>query len=318
MASTSHTAAIRRTTHAASAAALLLVLVPSAARAGGAVIEFERAWYLPGEVATGRVEFTEVEHTGTVDHGPYSAYLLSKPNAWLDAGPIPSHALPLGAVSISGPRSAWADGVATIRFVVPDIESGGYTVQICNAGCETSLADITFGWVEVYHTPYEASLSRRLERTRERVDTVRWQLRREARRRQSLVTRTERADAALRAMGRELSAAESRADVLERRVASLTRRSPLVEADPRAVWPVVVLLAAAVALLAFAASRRPRRRDFRTLLGTNVFPVILGGKRAWPKSAGSRTAIRRDVSRSSRVPISNATSGGTGSSDPTA
>jgi hypothetical protein len=208
--------------------------------------------------------------------------------------------------------------VATIRFVVPDIESGGYTVQICNAGCETSLADITFGWVEVYHTPYEASLSRRLERTRERVDTVRWQLRREARRRQSLVTRTERADAALRAMGRELSAAESRADVLERRVASLTRRSPLVEADPRAVWPVVVLLAAAVALLAFAASRRPRRRDFRTLLGTNVFPVILGGKRAWPKSAGSRTAIRRDVSRSSRVPISNATSGGTGSSDPTA
>jgi len=318
MASTSHTAAIRRITHAASAAALLLVLVPSAARAGGAVIEFERAWYLPGEVATGRVEFTEVEHTGTVDDGPYSAYLLSKPNAWLDAGPIPSHALPLGAVSISGARSAWADGVATIRFVVPDIESGGYTVQICNAGCETSLADITFGWVEVYHTPYEASLSRRLERTRERVDTVRWQLRREARRRQSLVTRTERADAALRAMGRELSAAESRADVLESRVASLTRRSPLVEADPRAVWPVVVLLAAAVALLAFAASRRPRRRDFRTPLGTNVFPVILGGERAWPKTPGSQTTIRRDVSRSSRVPISTQTSGRTGSRDPTA
>lgn len=321
MASLSRSAVLGRSVRALALTFVVVVLGAVSVRAGGAVFEFDRPWFAPGELATGRVEFTEVERTGTVEDGPYTAYLLAEPGGWLEPGSISPSAIPLGAVEISDPRSTWGDGVATISFVVPDIASGGYTIQICSAGCETSLGDITFGWIEVYHTPLEASLAKRLERAGERVDAVRRLLRRETGRNEALEARAGRSDVAVRTIARELAAADARADALERRLASVTRPSRPSEADPRTAWPVLVAVAAFVALLAFAATRRPRRRDSRTLLGTNPILENLRGKRAWPKDPRSRTnaTTRPRVSRSSHVPTSTATaSPRKRGSDPTA
>jgi hypothetical protein len=299
---------------------MLTALAPAPpAGAGGAVLHTEERWYAPGQVATARVGFAEVDGMGTVEDGPYYAYLLTRTGRWIRRGqPVPEHAIPVGMLRILRSDNRYEDGVAVLRFTVPEIATGDYTIQVCNAGCETSLGDITWGEIRVARTATESDLLTRATRATYMVASLRRSIRRGDRSIDALERELEWSRDTTEELMRANRTLETRAEALERRLASLTRRSPLVEADPRAVWPVVVLLAAAVALLAFAASRRPRRRDFRTLLGTNVFPVILGGNRAWPKTPGSPTTIRRDVSRSSRVPISNATSGGTGSSDPTA
>ncbi len=226
------------------------------AGAGGATFAFDRAWYAPGDMATGRVAFELVNGLGTVADGPYAAYLLARPGTSLRPGRIPHSAIRLDTVSVARSRASSTQSIARIRFLVPDIASGSYVIEICNAGCETSLGDITFGRIEIFHTRYEAALAYRLERASQRVDAVRSELRRTAERAEALEARAQRAVVALRATARKLAASDARAEALERRLAAVTRPERPSEAAFDTAWPVVATLGAVVAALAVLASRR--------------------------------------------------------------
>lgn len=125
---------------------LLVALMASPAAAGGAVWQFDRTVYQPGEVATAvtGIGWAHNPELGTPEDGPYRAYVilsarLDEPGAPPYPG-IPEEAVPVGEVEIGlDPQRA------RVRFVVPDLPDGTYNLLHCNVPCTTTLADIIWG-----------------------------------------------------------------------------------------------------------------------------------------------------------------------------
>lgn len=140
----------------AAAAWLIASAVP--ASAGGSTWSFDAERYRPGELARGAagIAWEHNPQLGTPEDGPYVVYLADadRPGA-AEGGRIPSDALRVGEVTITeGPveeRPGFRVGPhgATVAFVVPDVPDGRYEVLHCNVPCTTTLADLTYGFIEV-------------------------------------------------------------------------------------------------------------------------------------------------------------------------
>jgi hypothetical protein len=144
------------------AAILLLVAPAGSASAGGSWIEVGRgararlgAWDVAyasvGSVVTMRGAFSSGQQAA-VSEGPWYAYL--RPDA--NEGEQRAEPMLLGGVRIDA-----HDGypyVARVTFVVPNVSTGYYWVDVCDLGCTQGVGDLVGGTIVLGATDSEARL----------------------------------------------------------------------------------------------------------------------------------------------------------------
>jgi hypothetical protein len=229
--------------------ALLVVVGAPRAGAGGSVFDFHDAYVVTGDVVTGSTEFSaRVGGSGAgPQDGPWETYLLPG-DRWIRPGRLPSQAIRLAPVSITGSGPLRQ---ATVTFTVPDVPAGSYNFAICNVPCtDTALGDLVGGWLTIARTDQEAQLLRARDDLAQRVDRARGRL---ARR--------------IRGVERPLNAMIDRVDALEesadRRLADLRETVaalPQPEGGRNRLSAVAGWVLAAVVAGAWVVSRRRRTR----------------------------------------------------------
>jgi hypothetical protein len=127
------------------------------AEAGGSTFNFNRRWFAPGQEVVGRAQFSDsVRDQGRIADGPYFAYLV-RGDRLIDPPRVPRDAIPLSRVRMRavGP-GIWE---ASIRFVVPDVLPGIYTVSLCNDPCRNAfVGDLMGAWISVVASPEQAKM----------------------------------------------------------------------------------------------------------------------------------------------------------------
>ena len=151
-------------------AALFLVMIPGPAKAGGAVLQFDSDFYVPGDVVRASSSVWLKSSQGRLADGPYFAYLY-KPSADFPP-PVPAGAVRVGQVEVV-PRPGGEHGDASLEFVLPDLESGRYELTLCNAGCKEYLGDIIPSEVIVAADTVEGRIVTATERLSTRLQGLR-------------------------------------------------------------------------------------------------------------------------------------------------
>jgi len=255
---------------------LLLAVSMPVAGAGGAVFEFERRYYAPGDMVTGRVTFGRGSGEPIrAEAGPFTAYLL--PNtASIDPPSIPSGAVPVGPMrldrSATSGHSPW---VASVDFVLPEVAPGLYSLGFCNDPCTiSSMGELVGGWFHVVPTGDLISLYASRDRIAQQVRSLRGSLRMSDRRAEGLAEEL-----------REIREANEK---LERKVAGLERASTTPAPRP-ARFPAplgwgLVGLTIVLGLVMF----RPRRRRAPVVNGPVEPPLV-----EWIEPSDREPALRR-------------------------
>jgi hypothetical protein len=138
---------------------VLLSFVPAAAWSGGFdVLNFEREYFVPSEVARGSTEFW-VEVATVENREPYYAYLLPD-GVTFEPPIIPDVAIPLGPLTIDLlPEGEANPARASIEFTVPEVGPGGYQVILCDRPCrDDTVGALIGGSIHVAATADEARL----------------------------------------------------------------------------------------------------------------------------------------------------------------
>jgi hypothetical protein len=235
---------LRRTAVILVAALAAIVIPAGAAAGGGAVFNFNRDYYVPGDLAVGQTVFsTSKEHRHLLDRTFY-AYLIPE-SRWIDPPRIPKGSVPIGTVSL--------DGLAQVSFRIPDVAPGHYTVGMCDRPCRHAyVGDLVGGWITVVGSREEARLRGLIDRLERRLDGVRGGLSKQGERANHLA--------------KEIAGLTTTTGKWERRQAWLETRLAQLEREPtgltfdRAGWAV-----AALAIAALAASMWRRRRRAPTV-----------------------------------------------------
>jgi hypothetical protein len=144
----------------------LVAGLPETAGAGGANFEFDREYYQPGDLVSGRVTFGRgAGYPIRAGAGPFITYLMDL-DASIDPPRIPPGAIPVGPMTLSGVESGpW---LARVEFTLPDVSPGTYSVGYCNDPCTiASLGELVGGRFTVIPAGEELStylLRQRFER----------------------------------------------------------------------------------------------------------------------------------------------------------
>lgn len=227
-------------------------MTPSTAGAGGSWIDFDGP-LIVGTVVTGRGTFSS-RAQATPDAWPWFARLRPEEPGVEE--------IRLGPVEVDRASSfGWR---ATVTFVVPDVPTGEYWVDVVNADGE-GVGDLVGGFGVVSRTPLEGRLWSRVQRT-------------EAQR-----ARFDRAIEELRARQAQLEAiALDRQATIERqaeRLAAAGVRITGLSADldatttSNATWLLAGLIASLLALAGFVLGRRYATRT-----------LVTGAKRSWAEN----------------------------------
>lgn len=138
-------------------AALLLsgFILAGPASAGGSWIHPLEDRYEPGDPAVLQGGFGPGQ-LGWIEDGPFYAFLRVDPAAVEAAAPegwpyIDPSDLLLGELQIE-PGGSW-EMMATVEFVVPDVEPGLYDVVYCNDPCTDGIGDLIGGTVSIGQDP---------------------------------------------------------------------------------------------------------------------------------------------------------------------
>lgn len=221
-----------------------LAMPPGASAGGVSSFDFDRRYYVPGDLARGRTTFdSTIDGSGRVEDGPFYAYLIPENGGYIDPPHIPNRARRLGPLRIV--RST----IASIRFRVPSIAPGDYSISLCNLPCrESMVGDLWGGSITIVGSP---------ERARLRLLADRFDLR---------LSRVERRLAArVRRLGKESTQRSARledgVEALQTRVVALEAGLVRLREDERNdLRSVTVWLSALVGLLLLAALVAVSRR----------------------------------------------------------
>jgi hypothetical protein len=118
---------------------LSFVLPVAPARAGGALLDFDREFYVSGDVVRARSVVWLKSALGRLEDGPYFAYLHEPAPDY--PPPLPPNALRVAPVDVE-PRATGETGVASVEFVLPPLGPGGYRLTLCNSPCTKTLGDV--------------------------------------------------------------------------------------------------------------------------------------------------------------------------------
>jgi hypothetical protein len=239
-------------------ALVLAISIPEVAAGGGAVFDFDRRYYAPGDRVSGRVTFGRGSGEPIrAEAGPFTAYIIPG-NRWIDPPRIPQGAVPVGPMRLVRSTSYW---VASVDFTLPEVGAGGYSLGYCNDPCTiSSLGELVGGWFQAVPSHELIPLYASADRTEQRIRSLRGQAR----------TADRRADE-LAGEVRDLRDANER---LEQRVAVLERAArpaPNRPADfPAPLGWALVALTVLAGLVMF----RPRRRPAPSLTTPSEAPAV--------------------------------------------
>ena len=142
-----------------------LLFVPGTAHAGGAVLDFPKDSYRPGDVVVGQTWFghgtVEGDFPALAADGPWFIYLsdvnAARPDTWPS---VAEHAIRVGRLEFERVTSStvWV----RVEFKVPLVPSGDYYLEYCNPDCDR-LGEFVGGWIRVVASPLENLISARLE-----------------------------------------------------------------------------------------------------------------------------------------------------------
>jgi hypothetical protein len=152
----------------------LLSVNPVAAGGGGSTFDFSRRWFAPGQEAVGRTQFgTDVNtESGELPGEPYFAYLLTG-EQFIEPPHIPANAIRLARVEMRPVEGGiWE---ASVRFVIPTVRPGSYTVSLCNDPCRDAfVGDLMGAWISVAASAEQAKFRNLEARIEERVLQQTW------------------------------------------------------------------------------------------------------------------------------------------------
>jgi hypothetical protein len=235
------------------------VALPTGAAAnGGALIEFNRTHYRPGEtaVATAYV-YVAREEQDVFEHGPFFGFLLPTGTSIREGGPIPATAVNLGAFSIEHEKGEQFE--LRLSFTVPDAAGAFYSVAVCNLPCTTSgFREPLTGLVSIVETRREAELLTKQWRLEARIASLKEDL---GKAKVSLATergRNSSLGALVDMKEEQASSLAGEVDALRTELANVKAATP-PRASPSLVegWPQSAI---ALALLALAAAVALKRR----------------------------------------------------------
>jgi hypothetical protein len=239
-------------------------MTPSVTRAGGSWIDFDGPLVV-GSTVTGSGTFGSGQQAG-VGAGPWFATLRPEEPG---IGQIP-----LGPVDIG--RASSFDWRATVTFVVPDVPTGEYWVDVTNAD-GVGVGDLIGGFGVISRTPLEGRLWSRVQRAAaERARSHRAVENLQTRQAQLEAIVLDR-QATIERQAERLTAAGARITGLEADVDATATSNP--------TWPLAGLIASLLALAGFALGRRYATRT-----------LVTGASRSWaenqdaPASAEPKTS----------------------------
>jgi hypothetical protein len=226
-----------------------LALPVDAAADGGAYIEFTRTYSVQGGQSAGQAFVYVPENQRDIfERGPFFAYLLPGETSLQEGRPLPEGTIRLGTFTIEDLRH---DGfVLRVAFVVPEVESGTYTVQVCNDPCTISgFREPLSGTMTIARTDAEANLVRERDRLEWRVASSRYRIGKLDRKNEELEAQLETALADLHDMNVRFASLQREGQAVPPVAAPLADDGrPLADA-----WALVALvIALLVALISIA------------------------------------------------------------------
>lgn len=228
----------------ATMALLTTLVIPIApAEAGGAHLQWENEFSIPGDVVRGHA-FVQLDmrshNQGALRDGPYYAYLSQKDST---APPLPSGSRRLAHIEID-PRPGGKHADVTIEFVLPSLDPGYYWILNCNDPCRRIFGDLAAGQINVVADKSEARVLDLAFRIAREVHGVDQRLQRKVlgERRSSLSTR--------------VTALQQRVDQLEGQLQGV-KRDREQRASPTSTYPIgAFVLASATAGTVMVRRRR--------------------------------------------------------------
>jgi uncharacterized coiled-coil protein SlyX len=232
-----------------------VVANPIAARAdGGAYMEFDRTYYLPGETATAEAYVYLLERQqGRLDHGPFYAYLVTTNRSFPRVGqPIPSGAVRVGTFQVEESRPKWFE--LTVSFTVPDVAGDGYTVAMCNDPCTVQgFKEPIVGYISIIQTVREGTLLTQQQRLQNRIYALRRAGKKQEKAMAELEGQFDALDLVRSSMASQMSA-------MEDRLAAATAAASTRESPSRPLLAPSTGIALVLALFALAASILARKQ----------------------------------------------------------
>lgn len=120
-------------------AALLLVVGAAPAHAGGALLDLNQDYFVPGDIVRAHSSVWLKSSMGRLEDGPYFAYLSRQAKGI--PPPFPEDALRVAPVVVE-PRPTGEHGDASVEFALPRVVPGRYWLTICNDPCTITLGDL--------------------------------------------------------------------------------------------------------------------------------------------------------------------------------
>ena len=142
----------------AAIAAHVLVTAGSVARAGGSVLDVHEKYLHWDQVVVTTTTFDEIPGYGSIEDGPWYAY-LGPPRLPDDV----EDGIRLGRLTfrrMPGPHAR-----VRLDFRVPRVPVGDYFIRLCNPGCTDGLSDIVGAAITISRTEDAASLMQRVDRS---------------------------------------------------------------------------------------------------------------------------------------------------------
>lgn len=163
--------------------AIVLVLpAQTAAADGGAFIDFGGTFYTPGGGPSGTASgkaFVSVPQSeqDILDRGPFYAYLLPYGRSIREGESLPDSAIRVGTYAVDHLQGKVF--VLRVSFAVPEVESGIYSVHLCNDPCTVAgFREPLTGTITIGDTAAEAKLASRLQAAQWSIDWLQTRVRR--------------------------------------------------------------------------------------------------------------------------------------------
>jgi hypothetical protein len=234
--------------------AVLVIVAPTGAEAnGGAYLEFDRTYYLPGD-AGHAVTYVSLpaskEHL--LDEGPFYVFALPAGASLREGKPIPSAAVRLGTVAVTEEDETYE---FTTEFTVPELDPGYYEIGVCNDPCTISgFREALGGSLSIVETRREAQLLTTNDRLRGQLFGARREVRRAERR---LTAAEGELETQLAFGSSERSELAAEIDRLETQLAAARARAASSGRTPFDAWVVgaILIVTGLAAVLAFRRRR---------------------------------------------------------------
>ena len=235
---------------------------------GGAFIEFDRTYYIPGQTAVASAYVLIPQKKQSIlDRGPFFAFAVPRGSALQEGQPIPEGAVKLGMMTIHMRKN---DTRLDVTFVMPELPGGNYTVQICNDPCTISgFRDPLTGFFSIVHTARERQL---LVEEQNLQGTI-WSLKRKVR----------KADRVSEVAAEQLATMERTRDELAAQLEQVRNELANTQADgARTRWSffdLLAVIATCMALIVAAVSLVRRRRRAPSVEDLSPLPLEEGMQR---------------------------------------